>query len=434
VIARLTKRGAAEYGHAPAPSYYEATRAVDLQTAPLDQDIAVDVAIIGGGITGCSAALDLAERGLRVAVLEARDVGWGASGRNGGQVLPGYAIAQAKLKRLVGPEDARRLWDMSVEAVTLVEQRVRDYAIPADFARGYLHAAIRERQVRELQEEAEELAHLGVAGAEVVQGAAIQAHVASPRYRAILREPLSGHLHPLNYTLGLGRAAQAAGAQIFTRTPVTKIEQGAKVRLRTARGTVTADTLILGGGAHLGRLWPEIAGHIMPVGTYIVATEPRADVPALLPLNEAASDLNFVLDYYRRSADHRLLFGGRVSYSAVPPRRLGDTMLARMRRVFPQLHDARADFVWGGLVDITRHRAPQFGRLAPNILMAQGFSGHGVALAGLAGRVLAEAAIGQAGRFDVFARIPHARFPGGRALRVPALLLATTYYRLRDTL
>jgi gamma-glutamylputrescine oxidase len=419
---------------APAPSYYEATRAVSLVTNPLDGDISVDVAIIGGGITGCSAALDLAARGLRVALLEAREIGWGASGRNGGQVLPGYAIAQTKLRRLVGAEDARRLWDMSMEAVALVERRITEHAIPADYHKGYLYAAIRPRHERELEEEAAELARLGLAGAEVLRGGAMRAHVASPRYRAVMTEPFSAHLHPLNYTLGLGRAAQAAGARLFSATPVTAIAQGPVLRLTTPRGTVSAATLLLSGGAYLGRLWPEVAGYVMPVGTYIIATEPRPDVPALLPLNEAASDLNFVLDYFRRSADDRLLFGGRVSYSSVPPRRLAETMLARARAVFPQLGGARADFTWGGLVDITRHRAPQFGRLAPNILMAQGFSGHGVALAGLAGRVLAEAALGQAGRFDVFARIPQARFPGGRAFRVPALLLATSYFRLRDKL
>jgi gamma-glutamylputrescine oxidase len=419
---------------AAARSYYEATRAVPLATLPLDGDIAVDVAIVGGGITGCSAALDLAGHGLRVALLEAQDIGWGASGRNGGQVLPGYAIAQTKLKQLVGPEDARRLWDMSMEAVALVEQRITGYAIPADYHKGYVYAAIRPRHERALDEAAAELGGLGLTGAEVLRGGAIQTHVASPRYRAIMTEPFSAHLHPLNYTLGLGRAAQAAGARLYSGTPVTAIEQGAVLRLKTPRGTVSAGTLLLSGGAYLGRLWPSVAGYVMPVGTYIIATEPRPDIPALLPLNEAASDLNFVLDYYRRSADDRLLFGGRVSYSSVPPPRLAQTMLARARRVFPQLADARAEFTWGGLVDITRHRAPQFGRLAPNILMAQGFSGHGVALAGLAGRVLAEAARGQAGRFDVFARIPQARFPGGRAFRMPALLLATSYFRLRDLL
>jgi gamma-glutamylputrescine oxidase len=225
---------------APAASYYEATRAVSLTTTPLDGDISVDVAIIGGGITGCSAALDLAGHGLRVALLEAREIGWGASGRNGGQVLPGYAIAQTKLKRLVGPEDARRLWDMSMEAVALVEQRITEHAIPADYRKGYLYAAIRPRHERDLEEEAAELAGLGLVGAEVLRGSALQAHVASPRYRAIMTEPFSAHLHPLNYTLGLGRAAQAAGALLFSGTPVTAIEPGAVLRLKTPRGTVSA--------------------------------------------------------------------------------------------------------------------------------------------------------------------------------------------------
>jgi gamma-glutamylputrescine oxidase len=417
-----------------APSYYEATRSGSVIAEPLAGDINVEVAIIGGGITGCSAALDLAEAGISVALLEARDFGWGASGRNGGQVLPGFAISQARLNRLVGTADARLLWDMSVAAVRLVEQRISRYAIPADYTRGYLHAAIRPRHERELEEAAEEMATLGVGGAEVLRGAAMRERIRSARYRAVLTDPLAAHIHPLNYTLGLAKAAQAAGAVLLPHTPVLAIEQGTTLRLLTPKGSVTAKTLLLSGGAYLGRLWPEVAGHVMPVGTYIVATEPRADVQNLLPRNDAVADLNFVLDYYRRSADDRMLFGGRVSYSAIPPRKLAETMLSRMRKVFPELADARAEFTWGGLVDITRHRAPHFGRLAPNVLMAQGLSGHGVALAGLAGRVLAEAARGQAERFDVFARIPQLRFPGGRAFRVPALLLATSYYRLRDLL
>jgi gamma-glutamylputrescine oxidase len=417
-----------------APSYYEASRRGSVIAEPLAGDINVEVAIIGGGITGCSAALDLAEAGVSVALLEARDFGWGASGRNGGQVLPGFAIGQSRLNRLVGTADARLLWDMSVEAVRLVEQRISRYAIPAAYTRGYLHAAIRPRHERELEEAAEEMATLGVGGAEVLRGAAMRERIRSARYRAVLTDPLAAHIHPLNYTLGLAKAAQAAGAVLLPQTPVQAIEQGTTLRLRTPKGSVTTNTLLLSGGAYLGRLWPEVAGYVMPVGTYIVATEPRADVRDLLPRNDAVADLNFVLDYYRRSADDRMLFGGRVSYSAIPPRKLAETMLSRMRKVFPELADARAEFTWGGLVDITRHRAPHFGRLAPNVLMAQGFSGHGVALAGLAGRVLAEAARAQAERFDVFARIPQVRFPGGRAFRVPALLLATSYYRLRDIL
>lgn len=423
-----------DMGEPPAPSYYEATRALDLAAPRLEQDIAVEVAIIGGGITGCSAALALAEAGLRVALLEARDIGWGASGRNGGQVLPGYACGQTVLEKLVGVEDAGRLWDMSVEATGMVEELIRTHAIPADYGKGYLHAAVKPRHERELMEEAEALTRRGVSGVRVLRGAEMAAHIQSPRYRAVMTDPLAAHLHPLNYTLGLAQAALQAGARIYTHSPVLSVREGSLIRLRTPRGTVTSPLLLLAGGAYLGQLRPDMAGYVMPVGTYVMATEPRADIASLLPRRDAAADLNFVLDYFRPSADGRLLFGGRVSYSAVPPPRLAASLLARMKRVFPQLSDARAEFAWGGLVDITRHRAPHFGRIAPNILIAQGFSGHGVALAGLAGRLMAEAAAGQAGRFDIFSRIPQARFPGGRALRVPALLLATSYYRLRDLL
>jgi gamma-glutamylputrescine oxidase len=267
-----------------------------------------------------------------------------------------------------------------------------------------------------------------------LQGDELYSRLASKTYIAALEDDISGHLHPLNYTLGLAKAAQAAGAKLFTGARVTKVEPGKIITISTVKATLRASFLLAAGGAYLKDLMAPLAGYIMPVGTYIIATEPRADVKALIPRHEAVADLNFVLDYFRRSADDRMLFGGRVSYSTLPPPSLPASMLARMQRVFPQLHDARVEYCWGGNVDITQNRAPHFGRLADNILFAQGFSGHGVALTGLAGKLVAEAIAGQAERFDVFAKIPHARFPGGRRLRVPALLLATTYFRLRDML
>jgi gamma-glutamylputrescine oxidase len=389
-------------------SYYQATRRVELNTDPLAGDLAVDVAIVGGGISGVSAALHLAERGLSVALLEAEHIGWGASGRNGGQVLPGFGASQSVIKSLVGAETSRMLWTMSVEAVDLLHAQIQRFNIPCDPQQGYLHAAIKPRHVRELEETQEEL--------------------------AALEDKLAGHIHPLNYTLGLAKAARAAGAKLFTQTRVTKVEPGTTIRLHTPNGTVSASYLLLSGGAYLGGLMKSIAGYIMPAGTYIIATEPRAEIAELIPGNEAVCDLNFVLNYFRRSPDNRLLFGGRVSYSTLPPPGLAASMLRRAAQVFPQLRSAKVDYLWGGNVDITRNRAPHFGRLADNILFTQGFSGHGVALTGLAGKVAAEAIAGQAGRFDVFASIPHARFPGGRRLRVPALLLATSYFRLRDML
>jgi len=415
-------------------NYYEATRLVNLTTSPLNGDITTDVAIIGGGISGVSAALHLAERGYKVALLEAEQIGWGASGRNGGQVLPGFGASQTKIKSLVGAANAKKLWDMSIEAVDLLHAQIQRFGIPCNPEIGYLHAAVKPRHVRELREAQEELSHLGAPPGSLLEGEALRARLASPRYLAALTDNVAGHIHPLNYTLGLAKAAQAAGTALFSQTRVTKVEPGKTLKISTPRGTVTANFLICSGGAYLGNLMRPIAGYIMPVGTYIIATEQRADVVEMIPGNEAVADLNFVLDYFRRSADNRMLFGGRVSYSTLPPPSLKQSMLARAQRVFPQLHNARVEYLWGGNVDISRNRAPHFGRLADNIFFLQGFSGHGVALTGLAGKLAAEAVAGQAERFDIFAAIPHAKFPGGAKLRVPALLLATTYFRLRDML
>ncbi len=415
-------------------NYYEATKRLEIITEPLAGDLSVDVAIIGGGITGVSAALHLAERGYQVALLEAEHIGWGASGRNGGQALPGFGAAQTKIKSLVGAEASRKLWDMSMEAVDLLHGQIQRFNIPCDPVRGYFHAAIKPRQVRELEETQAELAELGAPVGKLLTGADLRARLDTGKYLAILEDNISGHIHPLNYTLGLGLAAQAAGAKLFSQTRVTKVEPGAVIKLHTARGKISAKFLLVAGGAYLGALMRPIAGYIMPAGTYIMATEPRPDIAALIPGNEAVCDLNFVLNYFRRSPDNRMLFGGRVSYSTLPPPSLGASMLRRAQSVFPQLQDARVEYLWGGNVDITQNRAPHFGRLAPNMLFTQGFSGHGVALTGLAGKVAAEAIAGQAERFDIFTKIPHARFPGGRRFRVPALLLATTYFRLRDML
>jgi gamma-glutamylputrescine oxidase len=415
-------------------NYYHATRQVPFTGAALTQDITTDVAIIGGGITGVSAALHLAERGYKVALLEAQDVGWGASGRNGGQALPGFGCSLHKLRQLTNAETTKRLWDMSVEAVDLLHGQIARFAIPANPVLGYLHAAIKERQVRELREEQEDLAALGAPVGRLLQGAELHARLASPRYLAALEDHISGHIHPYNYTLGLAAAAQAAGAQIFVQAPVHRLEPGVKITLHSGRHRVTAAYLLVAGGAYLGGLERKLAGYIMPVGTYIMATEPRDDVAALIPGNEAVADLNFVLNYFRRSPDNRMLFGGRVSYSTLPPPSLGASMLRRAVQVFPQLKGAKVEYLWGGNVDITVNRAPHFGRLADNILFAHGFSGHGVSLTGLAGKLAAETIAGQAERFDLFTRIPHTRFPGGRAFRTPALVLAMAWLRLRDML
>jgi gamma-glutamylputrescine oxidase len=377
----------------------------------------------------------LAKRGYRVALLEARVVGYGASGRSGGQTIFGLAASQQALIAAVGREDAHRLFDLSIEALDLTQALIQDYAIDCDYHSNHVHVATKPRHLRELEEWARELhEEYSYTSARLLSRDELQAHVRSERYLGGLLDPRSGHLHPLKFTQGVARAAEAAGVKIFENSEVLRYQDGAEVIVHTAQGSVRCAQLVLCGNAYIGGVAPTLARRILGVGTYIIATEPLGEerVRALLPSNAAIADINWILDYLRRSADHRLLFGGRVSYSAVQPPRLAESMRKRMLRIFPALADVKVAYAWGGYLDITMSRAPDFGRLAPNVFYMQGFSGHGMSLTGLAGKLVAEAVAGTAERFDVFARIPHREFPGGRLLRRPSLVLAMMYYRLRD--
>ena len=418
-------------------SYYAASANATPAHGPLDGDATCDVCVIGAGIAGCATALELAERGYRVILLEAERVGWGASGRSGGQAIFGFSTAMSGIAARVGPETARRMWDVSVEALEFVRERVARHAIDCDLHWGHLHVATKPRQREELLELQAELARrYDYRSPRFLERDGVESLLATERYCAGLFDPRSGHLHPLNYTLGLAQAASAAGARICEGSPVTRIERGDPLRLETPRGTVTARHAVLTRGGYVAGLHVPSDWRVMPVGTYVVATEPLGEerITALVRDNVAVADVNFVLDYFRRSADHRLLFGGRVSYSGIDARDTGGATGARMRRVFPQLAGTRLDYVWGGYVDITMNRAPDFGRLDGNLYYLQGFSGHGIALGGMAGRLAAAAVAGQAERFDLFGKLAHHPFPGGRWLRTPALMLAMAWYRLRDLL
>jgi gamma-glutamylputrescine oxidase len=427
-----------------APSYYaasvasSATPGVDgTQThrEALRGELRADVAVLGGGIAGCSAALHLAKRGYRVALLEAHVVGYGASGRSGGQTIFGLAASQKALSAQVGRDDARRLFDLSIEALDLTQSLIREYAIDCDYHANHVHVAVKPRHLKELDDWARELhEEYDYPSARLLNRDELQAHVRSERYLGGLIDSRSGHLHPLKFTQGVARAAESAGAAIFENSQVLRYEEGPEVIVHTAQGTVRCAHLVLCGNAYIGAVAPSLARRILGVGTYIIATEPLGEerVRALLPSNAAIADINWILDYFRRSADHRLLFGGRVSYSALQPPRLAESMRRRMVRIFPALSAARVAYAWGGYLDITMSRAPNFGRLAPNVFYMQGFSGHGMSLTGLAGKLVAEAVAGTAERFDVFARIPHRDFPGGRLFRRPSLVAAMMYYRLRD--
>ena len=418
-------------------SYYAASVPSTPPGPPLEGDLDCDVCVVGGGLTGLTAALELAERGFDVAVLEANRVGWGASGRSGGQLIFGYACEMPRLAALTSPADAKLLFDWSIEAIDRIRERIARHAIDCDWRDGQLHVAIKPRQLAELRHYRDLLGGTyGYAGLELLDRSALAAHIDSPRYIGGLFDPRGAHLHPLKYTLGIAAAARAAGVRVFEQSRALRLVRGPAPEVHCAQGRVRARQIVLAGNAWLGRLVPELERRIMPVGTYIVASAPLGAELArrCLPTDAAVTDINFVLDYFRLSADHRMLFGGRVSYSRIQPPNLAGSMRRRMQRVFPQLADVPVDYAWGGYVDITMNRAPHFGRLEPAIYFAQGFSGHGMAATGLAGCVIAAAIAGDPRRLDVFTRIPHRDFPGGPWLRTPSLVLAMAWYRLRDLL
>jgi gamma-glutamylputrescine oxidase len=420
-------------------SYYTAT-AIGMPECPaLAGDVEADVCIVGAGYTGLSAALNLAERGYSVAVLESQRIGWGASGRNGGQIGTGYSPGMAKIEGSVGRDDARKLWDMSEEAKTIIRDRVQRHSIACDLKPGYFHGAAKARDLDHLRAEIEMLStRYDYRDALLVEPAEVDRYVSTSAYHGGLFDKGIGHLHPLNYCLGLARAALAAGVRIFEDSPVEMIETGDRPVARTPLGAARARYLVLAGNAYLGELVPSIRRKVMPVATFVAATAPMGENRArsLIPSDAAVTDTKFVLDYYRLSADHRLLFGGRVSYTTLPPPNLKAAMRRSMRAVLPQTDDLEFEYVWGGNVAITVERTPHLGRLEGNrnVYFAHGYSGMGVALTGVAGKVIAEAIAGTAERFDVFTRLPHTTFHGGKLLRTPTLALAMLWFRLRDLL
>jgi gamma-glutamylputrescine oxidase len=423
----------------PARSYYAASSPETARPPrpALAGECRVDVAVVGAGVAGCSAALHFAQRGYQVALLEAHRAGYGASGRGGGQLIFGLAVGQRALVSQIGREHARRLFDMSVEALDLTQSLIRDHGIDCDYRPNHVHVATKPRHLKELRDWEHELHHeYDYRSVRLLDRRELAEHVQSERYLGGLIDPRSGHLHPLKYTQGLARAAEAAGARIFEQTTVLRFTDGAEVTVHTERGIVRCRHLVLCANAYVGMLAPRLARRILGVGTYIIATRPmnEARARALLPSDAAVADLNWILDYFRLSADRRLLFGGRVSYSALQPPRLAESMHRRLARIFPQAADLEVEYAWGGYLDITMSRAPDFGRLAPNIFYLQGFSGHGMSLTALAGKLVAEAVSGTAERFDAVARLPHRDFPGGALLRRPSLVLAMLYYRVKDLL
>jgi gamma-glutamylputrescine oxidase len=417
-----------------ARSYYAASANPAPARPPFQGEASVDACVIGGGLTGLSAALHLAERGYKTLLLEAERVGFGASGRNGGQLNTGLRKGAGELIQSFGLDRARLLFAMAEEAKALVRALIACHAIACDLKPGSLYVACKPGDLAWMAEEVELLRReFGYEAAELLTKAALEERLGSRRYHGAIADATAGHLHPLNYALGLAAAAEAAGARICEASRAASIAPG---EVKTAGGRIKARYIVLGCNAYLEGLEPRIAGMIMPISNYIVATEPLGDAgaAALIRDDVAVCDTKFVVDYYRLSADRRLLFGGGETYSRRPPADIARFVRPHMLRVFPQLGRARIDFAWGGQLAITMSRLPHFGRLPGDIFFAHGYSGQGLALTSLAGKLIGEAVSGTAERLDVFAGLPQRGFPGGTLLRKPALVLGMLWYALRDRL
>ncbi|NVK40526.1 MAG: FAD-binding oxidoreductase [Oceanospirillaceae bacterium] len=417
-------------------SYYAAS-ANDTRLRPaLQGDERADVCVIGAGFTGLSSALHLAEKGYRVRVLEANRIGFGASGRNGGQIVHSYSRDLDFIEQHYGKDTADAMGRMAFEGGRVIRDFVGRYGISCDLKDGGIFAACTDKQLHELEAKQRLWERHGHEQLELLDETAIRSRVGTTRYVGGLIDHSGGHFHPLNLVLGEAAALESLGGVIYEDSAVIRVEEGDKVRLHTAAGSITADFVVVAGNAYLGGLIPQLAAKSMPCGTQVITTEPLSPETqqSLLPRDNCVEDCNYLLDYFRLSGDGRLIYGGGVTYGARDPSRIEELIRPNMLKTFPELADVKVDFAWTGNFLLTLMRLPQFGRIGSNIYYAQGYSGHGIASSHLAGRVISEAIGGQAERFDVFAGLPQTPFPGGRLFRVPLTAMGAWFYSLRDRL
>lgn len=417
-------------------SWYAATATPHTPYGPLKGTQQADVVVIGGGYTGLSAALHLVKAGRDVVLLEAQRVGFGASGRNGGQLGSGQRVEQPDLEKMLGPEHAKRLWEMGEEAKALVKHLISEHKIDCYLKPGVAWTASTQSDVDGLHRYADHLQqHYNYDQIEVFDKAGLQDICPSPDYQGGILDMGAAHLHPLNFALGLAEAAAKAGVRLHERSPVHHIDEGSKLTVQTDSDQVTADHVILACNGYLGGLNRKVAARVMPINNFIAATEPLGDgIKDVLPRDVAVADGRFVVNYFRLSHDGRLLFGGGESYGYKFPTDIAAKVRKPMSEIFPHLKDVKIDYAWGGTLAITMKRVPYVARVAPRILSASGYSGHGVGTAVHAGQMMARAIQGDSEGFDTLAAIPVRPFPGGTLLRNPLLALAMTWYSLRDRL
>ncbi len=421
-------------------SWYAATANRQTNYPALKGKVKADVCIVGGGFSGVGTALALAEKGYRVVVLEARKIAWGATGRSGGQLIRGLGESPERYQRLIGREGVEAINRMGFESVERVRSIISRYRIQCDLQMGYLDAALKQRHMTSLAGELDLLKQQGYPHRlRLLQSSELSKVIGSSRYIGGLVDEGSGHLHPMNLCLGEVDAAEKLGVLFYEHSRVTAMKSpgvSGKHQVITGDGVVESDFVVLCGNAYLGSLEPRLNGKVLPAGSYIIATEPLSEAVRheILPENYAVCDHNALLHYFRLSADGRLLFGGRCNYTGHDPKSISGSLLPRMKKIFPQLDQVTVDYEWGGWIGISANRIPQIGRLSPTTYYAQGYSGHGVNATHMAAQLIAEAIDGQAGRFDVFDRIRHHRFPGGENLRSPMLAIGMLWYQMKDLL
>jgi len=417
-------------------SYYAASANPTPERSPLAGETSADVCIVGAGYTGLSTAISLLEAGFSVVVLEAAKVGFGASGRNGGQIVNSYSRDIDSIERSVSAGNAKLLGDMAFEGGKIIRERIEKYGIACDLKDGGVFAALTIKQMKHLEAQKRLWERFGHNQLELLDATGIRNVVASECYVGGMLDKSGGHIHPLNLALGEAAAVESLGGQVHEQSQVLRIERGANPVVHTAKGQVKAKFVVVAGNAYLGNLLPELAAKSMPCGTQVITTEPLSEelAQSLLPQDYCVEDCNYLLDYYRLSADRRLIYGGGVIYGARDPADIEAIIRPKMLKTFPQLEKVKADFAWTGNFLLTLSRLPQVGRLGDNIYYSQGCSGHGVTFTHVVGKALAKAVNGQASRFDAFAELPHYPFPGGRLFRIPFTAMGAWYYSLRDKL